>query len=81
MKQMTAKGLLLAGDHSHDSAHAFAGVGGTLDEIGTVAECTTDYAGLGASMLAERDLLVIHRDGYKSRDDHQGERVAWMQPA
>ena len=76
----SAKALILAGDHAHNSDDAFEGVGSVLKTEGIEVECTTDFAALGGEMLADKDLFVILRDGIEFPNGRDGERVVWMQP-
>ena len=75
-----ARALLLAGDHAHDPSAAFEGVGGALEEEGIDVVLTADHLALGKELLADRDLLVIHRDGVELLEGPDGPRTAWMRP-
>ncbi|MFH1084667.1 MAG: ThuA domain-containing protein, partial [Chloroflexota bacterium] len=64
----------------HKAEHAFEGVGALLGEEGLTVACTSDYAALDAVALADKQLLVILRDGIDWPDGPQGKPSPWMQP-
>ncbi len=72
--------LILAGDHYHNANDAFVGVGSAPEALGIRVHCTTDFAALGAAALADKDLLVILRDGVEFPQGASGTSVVWMQP-
>lgn len=76
---MGKRAVILAGDHYHNPAHAFAGITPILVELGLDVTCTTDY-GRFTEHLANATLLVILRDGIEFPAGRGGERVAWMRP-
>jgi len=73
------RALILAGDHYHVAEHAFEGVGSVLKSEGIEVECTTDFAAFH-KLLADKELLVIHRDGIEFPEDRSAGPVRWMQP-
>ena len=75
------KALILAGDNYHNADDAFEGVGSVLKAEGLDVTCTTDFAGVGASMLADKALFVILRDGIEFPNGRDAKPVPWMQPA
>jgi type 1 glutamine amidotransferase len=74
------RALILAGDHYHEAQHAYEGVGAVLKSLGMDVAATAGYASLGREALADKDLLVILRDGVESSPGAPNEQFAWMQP-
>ena len=74
------RALILSGDRYHKAEDAFAGVGALLTEEGFEVTCLSDQTQLGAASLADKQLLVILRDGIEWPDGPQGKSVPWMTP-
>jgi len=74
------KALILAGDHYHVPEDAFTGVGEVILGEGLFVDYTDDQTALDAEMLADKDMLVILRDGIEFPDGTDKEPVRWMQP-
>lgn len=75
------KALILAGDYYHRAEDAFVGVGEVLESDGGEVECLSDHRQLGREWLADKDLLVILRDGIEFPNGPEAEPVRWMTPA
>ncbi len=71
------RALILSGDYYHKAEDAFVGVGDVLRSLGGDVFTTADYASLGRESLADKDLLVILRDGVEG---FPNEPHPWMQP-
>ncbi len=71
------RALILSGDHYHKADDAFVGIGEVLQGLGIEVATTADYTSLGRDSLADKDLLVILRDGVEGAP---GAQFAWMQP-
>ncbi|MBC8235519.1 ThuA domain-containing protein [bacterium] len=80
MKSTKPKALILAGDNFHNPNDAFEGIGPVLRDEGIEVECTADFAVIGKEMLADKDLVVILRDGIEFPNGRNAEPVPWMQP-
>ena len=76
----SVKALILAGDYYHKAEDAFEGVGSVLKDEGIEVDCTADFAAVGKEMLADKDLLVILRDGIEFPNGREAGPVPWMQP-
>lgn len=75
-----ADALFLAGDRYHTAEDSFSTLGKIIEAAGLEVEYTTDFTAITTGALADKKLLVIHRDGMEWPNGNDADPERWMQP-